>query len=190
MLRHLGAAQGWEGSPPVAAEASRPLPPAQTSQRRGSPYLVGAPVVQGDGGEAKDDPRPGDVSSDGVSEDMEGVHAWREALHRGSPVPFPGEGWLGLRVPALQLLVSAYLVKGLKTPHSRSVPSAAQEPRQQRETRQDVRQPTPCVLAERPSPPRPAQSRVHVPGPPSSCFWGQTPLSSCTPPHMAQAGLV
>lgn len=66
-----------------------------------SRYLVGAPVVQGNGGEAKDDPRPGDVSSDGVSEDMEGVRTWHEALHWGSPVPFRGEGWLGLRVPAL-----------------------------------------------------------------------------------------
>lgn len=182
-LQHLGTARGWEGSPPVAAE---------THQRRESRYLVGAPVVQGDDGEAKDGPRPGNVSSDGVSEDMEGVHAWHEALHRGSPVPFPGEGWLGLRVPALQLLVSAYLIKGLKTPHSRSAPSAAQEPRRQRETRQGGGQLTLCVLAERPSPPTPAWSGHWglCARPPSSCFWGQTPLSSCTPPHMAQAGLV
>ena len=78
-----------------------PYPPAQTPQCCVSRYLVGAPVVQGNGGEAKDDPRPGDVSSDGVSEDMEGVRAWHEALHWGSPVPFRDEGWLGLRVPAL-----------------------------------------------------------------------------------------
>ena len=156
--QHLGPAQGWEGSPPVAAEAPRPLPPAQSRQRRESGYLVGAPVVQGDDGEAKGDPRPGDVSADGVSEDVEGVGAWREALRRGSPVPFPGEGRLGLWVPALQLLVPAYLVKGLKTPHSRSVPAAAQEPRRQCETRQGGRQLTLCVLTGRPSPPTPAQS--------------------------------
>lgn len=162
----------------MAAEASRPLPPAQTRQRRESRYLVGAPVVQGDDGEAKDDPRPGDVPGDGVSEDVEGVRAWREALHRGSPVPFPGEGRLGLRVPALQLLVPAYLVKGLKTPHSRSVPAAAQEPRQQCETRQGGRELTLCVLTGRPSPPTPAQWTLGAvrPAPPSSCFWGR-PLS-------------
>ena len=89
--------RGEQGAPQSPAHA----PPPAGPWRHLPPHLVGAPVVQGNGGEAEDDPRPGNVSSGSISENMEGVRTWYEALHGGSPVPFPGDGRPGLRVPAL-----------------------------------------------------------------------------------------
>lgn len=81
-----------------------------------SNYLISAPVVQGDDGDAKDNSRPGEVSSNGISEDMERIQAREVAFWLGSPVSFTDYAWLSIYVTTQQLLVSSHFFKGLKTP--------------------------------------------------------------------------
>lgn len=92
---HLTAQCNW----PSAVQPGIHQGPAahgRSLSRDGAHYLVGAPVVQGEDGEAEDDSRPGDVSSDGVSEDVERIRAREVALWHGSPVSFPDYAWLSI----------------------------------------------------------------------------------------------
>lgn len=70
-------------------------------------YLVGAPVPGSQYGEPQCHTRPGQVSSDGVSEEVHGILAWQVAGAVGNDLTGHCHA-----VHALQVTISTNLVKG------------------------------------------------------------------------------
>lgn len=73
-----------------------PAPQCSHFSCKMSNYLIGAPIVQRADGDTKDDSRPREISSDGISEDMERIQAREVAFWFGSPVSFTDYAWLSV----------------------------------------------------------------------------------------------
>jgi len=78
-------------------------------------YLVCAPVPQGDDGQPKDEPRPGQVSLERIAEDVEGVSPRGVALCLDGGVSIRGHSWNGIHVFCHEGTIPSHFVESWKT---------------------------------------------------------------------------
>lgn len=86
-----------------------------SSQVRQHGYLVCAPVPQGDDGQPKDEPRPGQVSLERIAEDVEGVSPRGVALFLDGGVSIRGHSWNGIHVFCHEGTVPSHFMESWKT---------------------------------------------------------------------------
>ena len=86
-----------------------------SSQVQQHAYLVCAPVPQGDDGQPKDEPRPGQVSLERIAEDVEGVSPRGVALCLDGGVSIRGHSWNGIHVFCHEGTIPSHFVESWKT---------------------------------------------------------------------------
>lgn len=81
-------------------------------------YLVRAPVPGGEYGEAQSHAGPGQVSGDGVSEQVHGILSWQVAGAVGNDLT-----WHGHAVHTLQVAITTDLIEGCGQENTHTTPS-------------------------------------------------------------------